>query len=199
MLYAPGRVKKFVWDRLFARISQQRFAHSADDRIYPYLEKYTVGRSVLDLGCGTGTTASEMVPNYTDYLGVDISEVALQQAEQRKAISERLQNRFVQGDIQGYEPEHPFGVILFRDSLYYVPENKIKGMLDRYSNYLNPDGVFLVKMHLASRKRADAIVKLIQSEFTVIEQSDFPSVVLVFQPRTRPARIPDVDEQAQPA
>ena len=185
-LYAPYAIKRAVWDRLFARIPKEELAHSAEGSIYPYLEKYAAGCEVLDLGCGTGTTGNEMAPNYTGYLGVDISRVALDQAEQLKAVSGRTQNRFVQADICSYQPERLYGVILFRDSLYYVPQNRIKAMLDRYGQYLKPEGVFLVRMHVANPKHANGIARIIRSGFTLIEEGHAPSPILAFRPRTVP-------------
>lgn len=77
-------------------------------------------------------------------------------------------------------------MILFRDSLYYIPRAKIKPMLERYSRYLKPSGVFIVRMWDAGEKYK-AILDPIESEFDVIEKClpERPkSAVMVFRQKT---------------
>jgi len=76
-------------------------------------------------------------------------------------------------------------VILFRDSIYYVPRAKIKRMLDRYSQYLREGGVFIVRMSSVSGERK-TILDTIESGFEVVEKglSVQPNtVVIVFRRR----------------
>ena len=80
---------------------------------------------------------------YQNYQGVDISEVALDKARQRSVALQRgACNRYAQSDILTYVPDQKFDLILFRECIYYIPEFKILGMLDRYAQYLKPGGVF---------------------------------------------------------
>ena len=113
-----------------------------------HLERHVANGSILDLGCGTGNTATELAGNaYRTYVGVDISEVCLSKAARRTQESGRAdKNHFVPADFLSYVPTQQFDVILFRESMYHVPLGKIKSTLDRYSKYLRDGGVFVVRM-----------------------------------------------------
>src|SRR5271165_6494021 len=84
--YGPSNIKKFFWDKEY---SEERWAFAYDtvgDCVYPHLEKYSANGSILDVGCGSGNTATEMAEtSYRSYLGVDISEAALAKARKRSA------------------------------------------------------------------------------------------------------------------
>ena len=77
----------------------------------------------MDLGYGSGSTASELsATTYRAYTGVDISDVAIQKARRRTEENGRAdRNRFVRPDVFSYVPSERFNLILFRDSIYYVP------------------------------------------------------------------------------
>jgi SAM-dependent methyltransferase len=65
--------KQLIWDEEFSSGQWDYLEHTGDDPIYHYLEKYSNNGSILDLGCGSGNTGSEMNPKtYTSYTGVDI-------------------------------------------------------------------------------------------------------------------------------
>ena len=101
-----------------------------------YLERYAQGGSILDLGCGPGNTANELAAeSYRTYLGVDISEAALEKGRRRSGKNGRGSKKsFVQGDFIGYQPAGQFDVILFRESMYHVPVPRIKPVLEHYSS-----------------------------------------------------------------
>src|SRR5208282_1696992 len=151
--FIRGRVQKWGWAGLKGRLWDREFAEgrwdfiekTAGDPVYQCVGNYCKHGRILDLGCGSGNTGCELDDNaYHDYTGVDISEVALATARQRSNELQRAgKNRYFQSDILSYAPDQTYDVILFRESIYYVPEGRIKGMLERYSNYLKPDGVFI--------------------------------------------------------
>ncbi len=70
------------------------------------LEKHVKGRSVLELGCGSGLIAQRFIDaGATSYLGVDIAESAIAIAKQRqteKGWSDRI--RFEVGTIRAMAP-----------------------------------------------------------------------------------------------
>jgi SAM-dependent methyltransferase len=111
----------------------------------------------LDIGCGSGNTATEMTEgSYRSYLGVDISEAALAKARKRSADCGRQEkNHFECGDFLTYVPSGQYDVILFRESMYHVPLSKVKTTLDRYSVYLKDGGVFVVRLFASSGDRPD--------------------------------------------
>jgi SAM-dependent methyltransferase len=194
--YGPSTLKKALWDQEFIGDHWEFIDRTIGDCVYPYLERHTKNGTILDLGCGPGNTATELVSSaYQSYLGVDISDAALDKARRRSQESGRsAKNRFVQADFIDYLPATTFDVILFRESLYHVPLGWVKSTLARYANYLADGGVFIVRLKtLGSRDRREkhrpkAMLDIITKEFQVLEHGehgDLGSTVIVFRPPHR--------------
>jgi SAM-dependent methyltransferase len=193
MAYGPSAIKRLLWDREYSGDKWNFAYHSAGDCVYQHLEKHAAGGSILDLGCGMGNTASELDINaYGDYTGVDISDACLKKAEARtQQCGRSTKNRFVRGDFLRFVPPKQYEVILFRESMYHVPPNKIKAVLNHYANYLKAGGVFVVRMATLGPggeriPRPWMMLSIIKSEFNVVEDCDyeaFKSTVIVFRPK----------------
>lgn len=197
--YGPSGLKKYFWDKEFSGTKWDFIDHTEGDCVYASLEKYARNGSILDLGCGPGNTANEVAFNsYEHYVGVDISEAALEKGRKRTLDSGRsAKNTFIQGDFINYEPIQKFDVILFRESMYHVPMGKIKATVDRLSNYLKEDGVFIVRMFTGddweggktNKPRPLAMIKILETEFDVVEKQAYdrrggPNVLVL-----RPAKV----------
>ncbi|MGI0134223.1 MAG: class I SAM-dependent methyltransferase, partial [Candidatus Micrarchaeaceae archaeon] len=143
--------------------------NEGQEAIYRFIDRYNAGGSILDLGCGSGMTALEMKCDFREYVGVDVSQVAVEKA--RATLSREADRankvRFFVSDISTFLPTGQFSVILFRESIYYVPQRRIKGMLERYCSYLGPDGVFIVR--LCDRYRYKSIVTILETELKITE------------------------------
>jgi SAM-dependent methyltransferase len=196
--YGPSRLKKVLWDKEFSGTKWDFIDNTVGDCVYPNLEKYAKNGSILDLGCGPGNTANELSATaYESYVGVDISEAALEKARKRTVENGRKgKNTFFQGDFINFHTNQKFDVILFRESMYHVPMGKIKETLDHYSNYLKKDGVFVVRMGISDAERGGeekprpkAMVRTMETEFDVVEKNEYPGVgrpvVLVLRPKHR--------------
>jgi SAM-dependent methyltransferase len=193
MSYGPKGLKQRIWDKEYANDKWHFIDDTVGDCVYPYLEKYTQNGSILDLGCGPGNTANELADNaYRTYLGLDISEECLAKAVARtKAAGREHKNHFTTGDFLRFEPNEKFDVILFRESMYHVPLNKIRSTLNHYSSYLTNRGVFMVRMYLAmngrSKFRPSKMVDIIERHYDVIEKGEHggegAATVVVFRPR----------------
>jgi len=189
--YGPSIIKKAVWDREYSAGQWHFNDDTAGDCVYPYLEKYAENGSILDLGCGSGNTANELASSaYCSYLGVDISEAALDKARRWSEGNGRAdKNRFLHADFLGYVPTQQFDVILFRESMYLVPLGKVKVTLDRYSKHLKGGGVFVVRICTTekgkTKHRPTAMVRAIEAGFDVVEKRQHESgpTVIVFRPR----------------
>ena len=189
LLLAHGtkRIKRSLWNAEYAGGRWDHLARTLGDCLYPRLEQYGNGGSILDLGCGSGNTGTELDANtYHDYTGVDISDVAIDKARERAEEDGRAEKtRYIQWDITSYEPTQRFDVILFRDSIYYVPRPKVKGMLDRYSKFLKRGGVFIVRLWTVKGKLRST-VDLLETNFEIVEKivsGPSDTVVLVFRQR----------------
>jgi len=197
--YGPSNIKKRFWDKEYSEEKWAFAYNTVGDCVYAHLERYTTNGSILDIGCGSGNTATEMAPIYQSYLGVDISEAALTKARWRSEECGRgKKNRFECGDFLTYVPTGRYDLILFRESMYHVPLGKVKPTLDRYSAYLKDAGVFVVRLYASSCDRADgkdkyrpaAMLRDMETEFDVLEKVryDVPGqpTVMVFRPKERP-------------
>jgi 2-polyprenyl-3-methyl-5-hydroxy-6-metoxy-1,4-benzoquinol methylase len=165
------------------------------DCVYAHLERHIEDGSILDIGCGSGNTATEMANTYRSYLGVDISEAALAKARRRSQECGRGEkNNFECGDFLTYVPTGKYDVVMFRESMYHVPLGKVKATLDRYAEYLKEDGVLVIRLFASSGDRADgkdkarpaAMLRIMETEFDVLEKAryDVPGqpTVMVLRP-----------------
>jgi 2-polyprenyl-6-hydroxyphenyl methylase/3-demethylubiquinone-9 3-methyltransferase len=184
-VWGTPRIKQKLWDKEFAEGRWDFIENTANDIVYLFIEKYSRNGSILDLGCGAGNTGCELNDSaYREYTGVDISDVALEKARLRSEACQRGRiNRYAQSDISTYIPDREYEVILFRESIYYIPRSHIKNTLERYSRYLKDGGVLIVRLHDA--KVADDLLKLIGSSFKILEDHrSYPSgpVVVILRP-----------------
>jgi 2-polyprenyl-3-methyl-5-hydroxy-6-metoxy-1,4-benzoquinol methylase len=190
--YGPQVIKRRVWDKEYSNEKWNFAYHTMGDCVYRHLERHAANGSILDLGCGSGNTATELETlAYQTYVGVDISEKALAKAELRtKETGRQNKNRFEAGDFLSYVPTGQFDVILFRESMYHVPMNKVKALLDRYSKYLKEDGVIVVRLFAADREntkskyRPTAMLGIMEAEFAVVEKRQYaelgqPTVIVL--------------------
>ncbi len=193
--YGPSNIKKHFWDKEYSEEKWSFAYNTVGDCVYAHLERHTANGSILDIGCGSGNTATELAATaYQSYLGVDISETALAKARRRSEECGRHdKNRFVCADFLTYVPTEQFDVILFRESMYHVPLGKVKATLDRYSVYLKDGGVFIVRLFASSsdrttdKYRPTAMLRIMEAGFDVVEKCRYevpgrPTVV-VFRPR----------------
>ena len=182
--WGPPMLQRFAWNREFAEGHWDFIDSTPDDCIYDFLARYAKKGAVLDLGCGSGNTGSELAgEHYSQYFGVDISDVAVEKARARAARLGRAEkNAYAQGDIAEFRPQGTFDVILFRESIWYIPLHKLSDVLARYRQHLKPDGIFLVRIYDRNLK-AD-IVSLLRSSFTVVEErllSEERGIILVLR------------------
>jgi SAM-dependent methyltransferase len=185
--YGPISAKRSLWNHEFTQGRWACLEGTEVDAVFTYLERYAKHGSILDLGCGPGSTGLKLNPAaYSHYTGVDISDVAIEKAIQATAASGRTdKNRYQQSDIFSYVPTGQYDVLLFSDSLYYVPHQRIAGMLERYSAFLSRDGVFIARMFDITGKH-HAIIDVIQEHFEIVENHlhDSQVGIIVFKPMT---------------
>lgn len=185
--WGTAEVKRRVWNEEFRQGCWDFIEHTQTDVVYDFVGKYCRNGRILDLGCGSGNTGCELDAEvYSAYVGVDISDVALEKAIDRsRQAGRQSKNRYIRGDIVDYVPEEEFEVVLFRESLYYVPRSKIAPLLIRYAQWLAPEGVIIVRWH--DQRVGSELLDTLRSDFQIIESfsgdGNGPFIV-VFRPRT---------------
>jgi len=182
--------KSSLWDEEYGSGQWNYLESTSDDPIYPVLQKYARNGAILDMGCGSGNTANELdYASFGSYTGTDLSDVAIQKASERTSKNGReAKTEFICAPIEDFRPEKAYDVILFRESIFYIPVRKIKAVLDRYASHLKPDGAFIVRM--CDREKYASIVELIGKHFDVIEQKAVDrakDIIIVFVPANRSA------------
>jgi SAM-dependent methyltransferase len=176
--------KERIWSQEFASGRWICLEKTEGDCLYPIVERYCAGGSILDLGCGSGNTGNELNPaSYRQYTGVDISAEAVRQAVERSRLNDRAdKNLYLQADIETFVPDRQFRVILFRESIYYVPPSKVHPLLNRYRGFLEKEGAFIVRLY--DRRSVEAVVSTIQENFSVVDayaHTDGKTMILVFR------------------
>jgi SAM-dependent methyltransferase len=191
--YGSEQTKKALWDREFTGGRWACLESTPDDCLYPYIHKYAKGGLILDLGCGSGNTSNEIdASKYRHYTGVDISDTALQKAREKSARNGRTaKNEYIQGDIISYVPAGRYDLIVFRDSIVYIPRWKIGEILKRYAKYLDVGGVLIVRLANGNSKYKPYI-ETIRAQFEVLEtlRTDEPDAVVIVFRMPEPAPLP---------
>ena len=111
--------------------------------------KYQVeGKSILDIGCGTGELAIRLQESGFVPTGVDLSEEMLAVAIQ-KAKEKKLDIPFYHQDMRDLNGLDQYDlVVIFCDSLNYLSdENDVKAAFTGVFNHLKEDGLFIFDVH----------------------------------------------------
>lgn len=100
---------------------------------------------VLELGCGTGTTAIRLAGGVKDYLATDISAGMITIAEERKHAAGSFPNLvFSTATAQTLEPgPQPFNAVLGFNYLHLVRD--LPGTVKHIHSLLAPQGLFITK------------------------------------------------------
>ncbi len=183
--YGTESMKRATWNKQFSSMTYDEMDWSRKDCVIPYLEKYTYGGDILDVGSGTGALGNGVDSNtYRHYLGVDVSSVAIDWANKHNEKGSK--NTYVLADMCSFETERKFSVVLFGDSLYYNPLPRVKLILEAYATYLKPYGIFL--MRTCTGRRAAEIMTLVESDYEIVEKrglefKNVPVLIVAFRPK----------------
>jgi len=169
-LALDGYYESGKWDYLEA-------THSKD--VVQTVERYINKGALLDMGCGTGVVSTLLSPgSYSSYLGIDASEEAIRRAKQRSGDNVKFKiNDFLETDFG----EDIFDVILFEESLYYLPSGRMD-FCRKLRKHLAPEGVFIVTISNPIRYRS--IITGIRDGFKIFEDRELGKsqrILLVFK------------------
>ncbi len=106
-------------------------------------EQYALGgRSLLDVGCGTGVHLSHLAAHYPRVVGVDVSPSML--AEARLAFPELA---FSEGDMRTFVLDDTFDVVtcLFSAVGYMTTPRDLDVAIENMASHLAPGGVLIVE------------------------------------------------------
>ncbi len=107
---------------------------------------------VLELGCGTGSTALELAPSVAKITASDFAPSMIRIAK-KKAAKEAITNiDFLAADL--FDPANeqgPFDAVLAHNVLHLVDE--LPAALNRINGLLKPDGLFISKTFCVDPER----------------------------------------------
>ena len=96
---------------------------------------------VLEIGCGNGRDAFEILRYTNNYLGVDISQELIKLAMEKNPGA-----KFKLADIEDYAFLENLDIIFAFASLIHVPKENLKSILDKSFNALNKGGVVRISL-----------------------------------------------------
>ncbi len=150
--YAEG---KWAWLRRLDELAH----HSV---LAGYFMEIKPQGTVLDVGCGEGLLQERITPfHYSKYMGTDLDkaiEIASKKNDEK--------THFVVGDMNTFNPGESFDAIIFNESIYYLHDTV--GGLQRYEEFLKPDGIFIISMFQSEKNIATK--QRIQEKYTTLDE-----------------------------
>ncbi len=118
-----------------------------------YLEEVfaVVGKEnpkVIEIGCGNGRDAVEIVKRTSDYLGIDISEELIKLAQGKVP-----QGRFEVADVAAFKFPEALDIVIAFASLIHIDKEEFKLVLDRIYQALNLNGVVYLSLKQSDNYR----------------------------------------------
>lgn len=140
--HAPYRILAVGYDLVMAHVSYDYWAEYVADLLERF---HPEARTILELGCGTGSMALELQPrgNFR-YLATD-GEAQMVRVARRKAEQAGLPIAFDVADFTAFRVAEPVDVVLLLyDGLNYLLEpDRVRSLLACAYDALAPGGVFL--------------------------------------------------------
>ena len=164
--FGPARLRGLAFDEKY-RSGDWNFKGDSDE-MPPVIRKYLRGGDLLILGCGGASILESLKPTmFSSILGLDLSVEAVRLASRfaRENVS------FQVGDMVTFQCPKDYDVILFSESLNYVPSSQQKELLKKLVGHLKPGGAIVVT--LAQARRYHAIIELIRRRFQMVEDRKF--------------------------
>ena len=118
-------------------------------------------KSLLDMGCASGSLFRTPGGEGFTYTGVDISDVAIRVARQKSPAG-----TFHASSIQDFQPADRYDVIVFGDVLYYLMPEVALEQVARYASHLNDSGIVIVSMKRDAKSKV--IFRLLRSRLTFV-------------------------------
>lgn len=145
--YRQIKAKGFVgWGnaKTLAELGDEKTNEYLRQKIEKYFSK-VIGKSALDLGCGTGTTAFILAKHGLDTTGIDISQTAIEMGRDL-ARQQNLEIQFVAGDVLDLKSlNRKFDFIYDSHFLHcIVLEEDRKKVFDEIKSILKAGGIFIL-------------------------------------------------------
>jgi 2-polyprenyl-6-hydroxyphenyl methylase/3-demethylubiquinone-9 3-methyltransferase len=179
--FGPQRLRSMAFDEKYRRGHWRFQGGDSTGELPGIVRRYLRQGDLLVLGCGGSAILEGLeADGVNSVLGLDLSEEALRLAS-RYASSKVI---FQIANMETFACPRSYDVILFSESLNYVPGTRQIALLNRLGVHLKPGGAFVVT--LAESKRYEDIIERVRENFQVLEDHLFPNStrhLLIFQVR----------------
>ncbi|WP_353396009.1 methyltransferase domain-containing protein [Hydrogenophaga sp. 5NK40-0174] len=143
----PGSFEKAVfWDRIARKYAASAIADEAgyERSLKRVLALLSPSQQVLEIGCGTGSTALRLAPGVGQMLSTDVSDEMIAIAREKLAARPLANLRFAVADADApCHAEEAFDAVLAFNLLHLVDD--LAGALSSMSSALKPGGLFISK------------------------------------------------------
>ncbi len=134
------------WDRIAAKYAARpvRNPTAYEETLAETIAHLGRGDRVLELGCGTGTTALKLAPHVKTMVASDISAAMIAIAEEKRQAEGAGNVRFVIGDISDADADaEPYDAVLAFNLLHLIAD--LDGALASIHARIRPGGLFISK------------------------------------------------------
>jgi ubiquinone/menaquinone biosynthesis C-methylase UbiE len=141
---APPTAAARFWDRVADRYARMPVRDEAAWREKLAIIRGLMGpeAEVLELGCGTGSTALELAPHARRILAVDVSGRMLEIAREKAAAAGAEKVEFRRAGVEDLEAtEGGFDMVLAMNLLHLLEDRE--GAMARVFRWLRPGGTFV--------------------------------------------------------
>lgn len=110
------------------------------------IRRYMTGaKEVLELGCGTGSHAHEMVKLGYNVTGIDRSEAMIRLANERNEQRQSETLSFIQGDLRNFRVDRKYDVVLalFHVMSYQISNDDLAAAMATAAAHLRRGGLFI--------------------------------------------------------
>jgi 2-polyprenyl-3-methyl-5-hydroxy-6-metoxy-1,4-benzoquinol methylase len=167
--FGSRKLKVMAFDEKYRR-GDWSFSPGAERELAEVARRYLQNGDLLMMGCGGASLLQGLQSHeFKSALGIDISEEATRLAS--RLSSDRIS--FQRADMLTFQCPCPYDVILFSESLNYVPVPDQVPLLNRLTANLKPNGVIIVTFAQAHRYKT--ILDRIRQHFVVVEDHTFPN------------------------
>lgn len=137
--------KKSIWDHIAPSYSKKPIADlpAYEEKLARVSSLLNATDSVLEIGCGTGSTALLLAPNVAHITGTDSSRGMIQIAQSKLGADAPTNVRFHLADAAERVEGHPFDVICAFSLLHLIKD--VSHALEKIRQQVKPGGLFISK------------------------------------------------------
>ncbi len=181
--FGGSRIRRAAFDEKYRR-GDWAFDRHADDALAEVVQGYLGDGHLLIMGCGgAGVLQALDIDRIGGVLGIDLSPEAIRVARQHAPPKVS----FEVADMERVSLKQDYRVILFSESIYYVPEGRLIRFLEGLGSHLTPTGVMIATV--ADPTRYQSVLRIVRDHFIPSEDRVFDRArrcLLVFRPKQSP-------------